>query len=105
MYHATRADRRANAVELVPVEETGLYPGMPDIDGPPPFAHVAIYPNAMMIYQRFYRWYQSSSTANFDVRIGEFLAWLASITTLLFSRRRFISIGQRCCNASAFCET
>jgi hypothetical protein len=79
MYHAMWAGRSAKVVELVPVEETGLYPGMPDINGPPPFAHLAIYTNAMMIGQRFYRWYQPSSSLNFDVRIGEFLAWLAGV--------------------------
>jgi capsular polysaccharide biosynthesis protein len=79
MYHAMWASKRAKVVELMAVQEDGRYPGMPVLDGPPPFAHLAIYTNAMMIGQRFYRWYEFSQDDNFEVRIDEFVAWLARV--------------------------
>jgi hypothetical protein len=79
MYHAMWASENAKIVELMPVQENGKYPGMPGLEAPPPFAHLAIYTNAMMIGQRFYRWYEISGELNFRVRIEEFVEWLKGV--------------------------
>ena len=87
MYNALWAPRHSSVVEIMPVRKDGLYAGQGSADSMPPFAHLAIFTNCVMNGQPFYRFYQVSDGANFDLDVNRFLAWMEKYLPMREKRR------------------
>lgn len=81
MYNQMFSPTNASIIEIMPIGEDGLYVGQASRNSMPPFAHLAIHTNAVMLGQKFYRYYQptSLSAGNMVIDPGDFLKWFSHI--------------------------
>jgi len=78
MYNALFSGPDATMIEIMPVESSGLYGGQGSGHSMPPFAHLAMYTNAMVMGQEFYRFYAVGGSS-FNVDVQSFMEWLEKI--------------------------
>lgn len=81
MYNQFFASSQASVIELMPIGPNGIYPGQTYLPVPS-FAHMAMWIDANMIGQRFWRYYQISDTMNCNVDIANFSTFLLKIPEL-----------------------
>ena len=80
MYNAMFSSPKAKIVEIMPIGSDGLYPGQNSSAAVPSFAHMAIYTNAQLMGQPFYRYYQiTNGTTNMNVSISDVVDFINEV--------------------------
>jgi hypothetical protein len=79
MYNALWASRECKVVEILPLREDGGYPDQGPPDGRLTFAHLAFHTNAMMNFQRYYRYYEWANDMNYNLDLPRFIPWLQDV--------------------------
>jgi hypothetical protein len=87
MYNAMFSSPSATVVEVMPVRRNGLYRGQLTGRSIPSFAHLAMYTNALLMGQEFFRFYAVGG-ASFSIVVDRFMAWLESVPAALARRER-----------------
>lgn len=77
MYNQMFSPSNASVIEIMPIGLNGLYVGQSSRYSMPPFAHLAIHTNSLMIGQKFFRYYQPTqlSGGNMVINIIDFIDW------------------------------
>ena len=82
MYNQFMAPKEAVIVEIMPVQSNGLYHDQQSFMEVPQFSHMAVWSNSLLIGQPFWRYYQISQTASYNLNVNDFLAFLRQIPEL-----------------------
>lgn len=80
MYNQMFSPSNTSVVEIMPIMPHGLYVGQSSRFTKPPFAHLAIHTNCLMLGQKFFRYYQPTtlSGSNMVINVVDFLEWISS---------------------------
>jgi hypothetical protein len=72
LYNQFFAPRSAKVLEIMPVQKDGRYFGQGSVDDEPPFSHLAVWSNTLLIGQSFWRYYQLAGEAHYSVDVARF---------------------------------
>jgi hypothetical protein len=79
MYNAMYASPDAKIIEIMPIKSDGFYSLQFSSTDIPQFAHMAMYTNAQLMGQPFYRYYQVSSSSNMNIDVGDYMKFLTDV--------------------------
>lgn len=97
MYNQMFSPSNTSVVEILPVMDNGLYVGQRSKDSLPPFAHLAIHTNCMMLGQKFFRYYQPTTLkkSNMVINVEDFLEWFTRNIPNITPLNRNITFHQK----------
>jgi hypothetical protein len=79
LYNVLWGNRNTKLLEIMPVQENGVYPEQRGLNGFPSYCHLAFHTMATMNGHPYYRFYQMARALNYEVDIEEFLQWMDTI--------------------------
>jgi len=78
-YNQFFSSKDAIIVEIMPVQESGLYPDQDSFQTQPSFSHMAVWSNSLLIGQKFWRYYHVTSEPSFEINPRALVRFLDQI--------------------------
>jgi len=78
-YNQFFSPQSTKIVEMIPMQESGMYPSQNQWDRNLPFAHLSMYSNTLLLGQQFYRYITFTHSLNYDIDINDFMSWFTKI--------------------------
>jgi hypothetical protein len=72
LYNQFFAPKTAAVLEIMPVQKDGRYFGQRSVRDEPPFSHLAVWSNTLLIGQEFWRYYEVCVDAHYRVNVNKF---------------------------------
>ena len=83
-YNALLAPEGIDIIEMIPMMNTGKYPGQQYWDKLIPFAHLAMHSFSVLNNQKFWRYITMDVPINYKIDINDFLEWSKQIPSLAY---------------------
>ncbi|OHT03687.1 hypothetical protein TRFO_28813 [Tritrichomonas foetus] len=81
-YNHFFAEEGIDVIEMIPMQESGLYPLQNYWNRLIPFAHLAFHSNVQLMNQTFWRYITTTKQINYNIDVDDFMNWTQQIPSM-----------------------